>query len=457
MTGDLYGDFSRLTFAPEKHFSAVLLQQGRVVLDADVNEQTAIMLHRLRTLGVDLIGPYGGPKRSAGFEISLDASMTPGTLRIGPGRYYVHGLVCEVDEPTTYFAQPEAYLDPDDDRDQLPRMPYVVYVKVWERHITAAEDPSISELALGGNGDTAVRSKIVWQVLASHDWPPGSGASVGNSRDAARKRWGDWEEAQIEHTPSGGRIPMLRARARQPTESLDPNAEPHEARYRGLENQLYRVEVHRSGTAGTATFKWSRDNGSVVYPLESFSGEEAIVLSLSRDPGPGLEVGDWVEILDDRSVLRGEREALRRVDRIEPLDRAVILDQPSEDGVGRDPDLHPFLRRWDQKAAPQESGYAADLPGDSGVLELIEGPWIELENGIEIQFDEGGEYAAGDYWLIAARAATGDVEWPQGPSGPAFRHPVGIQYFYAPLAYVDPAGNASDMRSTFGSLSNPTP
>ena len=37
------GDFSRDTFDPVKHFSRVLQQQGRVQLDADWNEQTAIL------------------------------------------------------------------------------------------------------------------------------------------------------------------------------------------------------------------------------------------------------------------------------------------------------------------------------------------------------------------------------------------------------------------------------
>src|SRR5262249_46304702 len=69
MIGDMYGDFSRMTFAPEKHFSAVLLQQGRVMLDSDLNEHTAVLLHHLRRTAGDLIGPYGGPAGAAAFAI----------------------------------------------------------------------------------------------------------------------------------------------------------------------------------------------------------------------------------------------------------------------------------------------------------------------------------------------------------------------------------------------------
>ncbi len=40
---------------------------------------------------------------------------------------------------------------------------YLVYLDVWERHITALEDDYIREKALGGP-DTATRTQVVWQV-----------------------------------------------------------------------------------------------------------------------------------------------------------------------------------------------------------------------------------------------------------------------------------------------------
>ena len=65
----MHADLSRLTFRPERHYSAVVAQQGRVQLDADINEQTAIQLHQARTLAADLIGRHGGPRDAAGFKI----------------------------------------------------------------------------------------------------------------------------------------------------------------------------------------------------------------------------------------------------------------------------------------------------------------------------------------------------------------------------------------------------
>ena len=38
--------------------------------------------------------------------------------------------------------------------------------------------------------------------------------------------------------------------------------------------------------------------------------------------------------------------------------------------------------------------------------------WIDLERGVKIRFAPGSLYRRGDYWLIPARQATGDIEWP---------------------------------------------
>ena len=55
-------DLTRSTFDQHKQFTRVLMQQGRVQLDSDWNEQTAILLHYMQTLAADIIGPHGGPQ-----------------------------------------------------------------------------------------------------------------------------------------------------------------------------------------------------------------------------------------------------------------------------------------------------------------------------------------------------------------------------------------------------------
>ena len=89
------------------------------------------------------------------------------------------------------------------------------------------------------------------------------------------------------------------------TDTDDPCALPPTGGYRGLENQTYRVEMHTGGPPGTATFKWSRDNGSVVQPVvEVLTGGTAIrPASFGRDSVLRFKDGDWVEITDDHREL----------------------------------------------------------------------------------------------------------------------------------------------------------
>jgi hypothetical protein len=64
------GDFTRTTFRRRRHYRGVRLQQGRVQLDADFNEQSDITAHHDRQTASDLIGACGAPDVGGGFKIS---------------------------------------------------------------------------------------------------------------------------------------------------------------------------------------------------------------------------------------------------------------------------------------------------------------------------------------------------------------------------------------------------
>src|SRR3954463_3384953 len=65
------GDFSRLTFRPERRYTGVRMQQGRVQLDADWNEQIDIQAHGARSALAHVIGAAGGPLGAAAFAVSI--------------------------------------------------------------------------------------------------------------------------------------------------------------------------------------------------------------------------------------------------------------------------------------------------------------------------------------------------------------------------------------------------
>jgi hypothetical protein len=442
------GDFSRNTFDAKNHFSRVLMQQGRVQLDADWNEQAAIQLHRLQSLATDLIGPHGGPDdANLGFgivnvdDLSADEEkrltgakilpLTPGDFLIGKGRYYVDGVLCENEDFVPYLHQRDF---PDPTALETSKA-YLVYLDVWERHLTYVEQEdadgsviSIRESALGGP-DTATRTKVVWQVKTQL-------LTSGTSCDNIDPAWSSLVQ-QWQPEDRG----CLKAIAVQPKPGPgDPCAIPPEARYRGAENQLYRVEIHKSGKAGEATFKWSRENGSVIFPIRQLGGNSKIVTleNLRRDPRFGLQVGDWVEIVDDDYTLHNRAEPLLQVDAIDFDANIVTLKDTPTSTVGQDSKKHPFLRRWDQRKAENSE------PSKDGVLIKEGSDWIELEDSVQIQFQlassgPANQYRSGDYWLIPARTATGDVEWP-GPVGhPDALPPHGVQHHYAPL-WIIPIG-----------------
>src|SRR6266850_4998173 len=156
------GDFTRNTYDPAKHYSSVRLQQGRVQLDADWNEQIDIAAHRDETTATDVVGREGGPLHAAGFAVTVQG----GNLVVGAGRYYVDGILCENEAPVTVAAEPAVATVPV--QPDLPGVPlpttdgtYLAYLDVWQRHLTALEAPAIREEALGGP-DTGTRTKAVW-------------------------------------------------------------------------------------------------------------------------------------------------------------------------------------------------------------------------------------------------------------------------------------------------------
>lgn len=479
MQGEYRGDFTRDTFDPAKHFSRVLMQQGRALLDADWNEQTSILLHYLRTLATDLIGPHWGPKKIEGEDNTgflIEKRMQSGAeikndFSIQPGRYYVDGFLCENDVAVAYTEQDGFPLK---EADKLKQNFSLVYLDVWERHITALEDSLIREVALGGP-DTATRAQVVRQIKVDNvnersasiiaeikQAADGLLAAMNGTVENKKTKAEEYLKVLVSEALQRANTGKLRARAQKTDKPDEPCAVSPESRYRGAENHLYRIEIHKSGEAWdkqldntgkpagniakAATFKWSRDNGSIIFPIRSLGGGEVTLAHLGRDISSSLQVNDWVEIVDDDLVLRGEPGPLRQVESIDPVEMSVTLKEalgtlPAYDESSTN---HPLLRRWDHQRDSLRDG-ALTLKEGTGEDEK---EWIALEDGIQIQFpalaqgeQQPHTYRSGDYWLIPARVATGDVEWPKekdttGTEVPKALSPHGIEHHYAPLAVI---------------------
>ncbi|HTW25834.1 MAG TPA: DUF6519 domain-containing protein [Acetobacteraceae bacterium] len=202
---------------------------------------------------------------------------------------------------------------------------------------------------------------------------------------------------------------------------------PHAA-YRGLENQLYRIEVHQGGPLAQASFKWSRENGSVMTRILDASGPVLTVDSLGPDANLGFAPLQWVEITDDSEEfgqVPNQPGALLQIKQVVPEHSQIILTQPAP--AVNTANGHAKLRRWDQ------SGSDA---GPAGVAMNATGPNL-LENGLVVQFAPDQPFQPGDYWLVAARTATGEPEWPPSDSDGADYQPARrVVVNRAPLACI---------------------
>jgi hypothetical protein len=462
------GDFSRFTFDPANHFNSVRMQQGRVQLDSDWNEQADILAYLQQTHLKDILGPYGAPQASAGFKISIHHSRpspaseqeqpdaprhahkqrtqpehdAPPVLdfHIGRGRYYVDGLLCENEQDVLYLEQP------DYPQVQLPaglEEHGLVYLDVWQHNITAFENQSLRDIALGGI-DTTTRVKTVWQAKIlpiSSDHLKAEPGTLTLEEIASLPEWQDLEHRQSR------KAHMMARRV------------PHST---ALDNLLYRVEVH--AVAGKEVmFKWSRENGSVAFDVErvlSYEKQEKqaaqcviIVADLGRDMLQ-LQKDDWVEIVDEAAVLSGRTHPLYRIATIpDTAQRRVTLLGPYSsvvEALSQDASTRLLLRRWDH--SPSDA--AAQR---SGILMPKEQAWLDLERGIQVSFTHGGSYEVGDYWLIPTRTLSDTIEWPSGEHGPQARPPHGINHHYCPLALLTLHGQrdwhvAKDLRRIFATL-----
>ena len=390
------GDYSRLTFDPSRNHSSVRMQQGRVLLDSDWNEQADLINRRTRAAIIDTFGRLHVASPEA-FAISLG----PGGLMIGRGRMYVDGLIAEnhgaghpvwdpaLDElhgegPTPYLRQP--YL-PDPPPVPASGGPYLVYLDVWQREITSIDDPGLTDPAVGA--DTTTRLQTVWQVRILGDV---CGIAEPLDRIAA-------------FAPSRGRL----------------TAETGRDGYTGAENRLYRVEIHDGGEPGRATFKWSRENAAVSARVRVV-GPAQLLLDGAAER---FATGDWIEITDDRRELTGIPGEMRRIKGIDGRTIALATDMTNRFSDSA------RIRRWDQK----------EHVGEAGVLVVRNDGRIELEDGISISFGPAdGLFRPGDYWLTPARTADKSIALLREAP------PRGIHHHYAELALFTPPHTIVDRR-----------
>jgi hypothetical protein len=488
-------DTSRLSFNPWNDYTRTVVQQGRPQLDSDWNEGQDAVARRIQAGTLDTLGRAVVPSTTPyAFKIKalLNASGQQ-HVTIGAGRMYVDGLLAENHGPDATaqwdpalaataqwdpaLAEPSgappgaAEVDVDYTAQRyLPGAtlptgngPFLAYLDVWQRAVTYLEDPDLIEAAVGV--DTTGRWQTVWQVKLL-DVSGVAGGVTCATPDASIQPWQSLIQPPAARlTTDVVQLPLSGPCCLSPSNG-----------YTGLENQLYRVEIHQGGSAnavGTAsppaaTFKWSRDNASVatavtgIAPGATHAGASTSVLtvqSTGKDAVLSFAPGDWIEIIDDHLELNGQVGELHKIDTIgvDKTTNIITLDTPVSstsfptDANGQtDTTRHTRIRRWNQKGTIyQRDGTTVwadlDAPGSTGAIPVPPaGMALLLEGGITVEFDlipGGGQFAPLDYWSFTARVADVPVEkLVQAP-------PLGIHHHYARLATLTWPSTIADCRT----------
>ena len=503
------GDYSRNSFDLAKHFSLVRLQQGRLLSDADFNEQGDLLRHDQRATASAIIGRSGFPQSDAGFALAFNAAL--GGFVVGTGSGYVDGrrVVCHgtrsltvkhksgsgVDarwiveagpalrigdvltitqngsgpvhrvtgSETNAAGEAEFKLEPaltpqtttqawlvDVVDPRLTALPtaagrYLAFLDTWDAAVTAIDDPDLLEVAFDGP-DTATRDATRWAIGFVSD-----ANLVARGLASVPLTCADVEGGI---NLASGRA-RLAARATVSAGESGPCVLPPDSGYRSVENHLYRVEIHTAPGLSAPHYKWSRDNGMHRTRYALIEDGALVVDSLGRDEAKALKAGDWIEIRDDRAIETNRSGFFARIGDVsggrlilaELRGAADLTLMTVSGGLPNIAALPPSatIQRWE------------------GGLPVVANPladWVELELGVEIRLQPGA-MLAGDYWTIPARALTGDVEWPANrlTGAPLDLAPDGLNRAYAPLAIVECNGAGvwtilSDCRRIFAPLTD---
>ncbi|MEM9292161.1 MAG: DUF6519 domain-containing protein [Acidobacteriota bacterium] len=423
---------SRHSFRPARRYSSVRLQQGRMLYDADWNEQAEILLDRQDEALIDVIG--SGAPRHRGVELVQDAPGEAVRLDISRGGWLyadgVGGQVVGTGESELIGLDEQLDFPLPEDTD-LPTAEVRFYADVWQRTVVALEDPEgLLDAGLHG-ADTCTRT----QTMAQVKWCP---------LDV------DPEDSALNPRHGSGRLTLSLREVVEGQDPCDPCADEVAVEAR-VGNYLFRMEVHHvEGPAGAPTaleLKWSSENGAEEQPLpedgevfppgyitpdhlyELVSPASERHLGVHLDGGIVPERGRLEEVLPPISPqLRAQYSRVRRWDgtcRLEgPGDGTFTLVSGIDRGV-----------EMTEASAPDADGHV-DLSGDR-LLANLRQLRVELEL-LRPEDDSSHAFVAGDHWLVAVREAAVD---PDNPALPLAEDepPVGIVHHYLRLGSLDAA------------------
>src|ERR1035441_4659232 len=140
-------DRARVSYNPSQQYRSVVMQQGRVTVEADWNEAQLIASEAMRLEALDFVGPAGTPDN--GYAISLISGGFD--FDIGAGSMYVGGMRVWLPAGLAYSQQQQNdWMDWSNDATWVsvpttaPTSNEYVYLVLREQEVSAVEDTDLT-------------------------------------------------------------------------------------------------------------------------------------------------------------------------------------------------------------------------------------------------------------------------------------------------------------------------
>lgn len=415
-------DRARASYDETRQYRTVVMQQGRVTLEADWNESQVIATEEERKEALDFVGPAGTP--DDGYRV-IETGVVPAQpfdFMVDSGTMYVGGM--RVFAPTVihYTNQMEWFdhsTDPDwVDPANLNPTREEVFLLLREQEVSAVEDEALREVALGGP-DTAQRTRLIQHIVRI----PTQAFHCDDARPSLEQHFapqGLTPHYDTMRLLSGSTLFVSFPPAPAPPDPCEPAAT---GGYLGADNQLIRVQISGSDGKGNYKFLWGYDDASFLYRVDVLDSTHVKLQSTPVDqfhrPDKVVEILRSAVPFDKTNFIASPAGIVATLTTPYKADtRIVTLPAPLPAEYVNS--VNPiFLRVWEEEQ-PVQPAVAVPL-GNSGLL-------VTLLAG-------GNVFHVGDFWLIAVRPSTPQKVYPerlllnpQPPDGP--------RLWFCPLAVI---------------------
>jgi hypothetical protein len=473
-----------------QHYEAVVMQQGRVILDRDFNALQDIVNGRIAADALDEIGPCGTPVADDGLAVSLPpgaASVSapvsfsapdPFDFLVKPGTIYVGGqrVVFEAppagQPPLSYFHQPDWPSPPDpfargSASFSAPQRELVA-LHAFEQEVGAVEDPELLDVALGGP-DTTQRVRLMRRIVRL-------GVTGADCAEALADAVAEWGRHGYLFDPLAMRLrpqTALQVTFTGPASASNPCDPAAQGGYLGAENQLIRVMIRGPGDGGSPALLWGYDNASSLYRVAVHP--DATTLQLAQAPVDAFRIpakGQYVEVLRTAAVLGSQPDQaggppivrcvaaatghVATVETYSTTDNTLVLDAPLPEKYTSEQNPL-FLRVWVGRQ-PFDPSSAVPVP--------LTDPTGQTSPGLQVTVTQppsaatGAALPAGAFWLFAVRPATPQalypgrfLDGPQPPDGPRqWACPLAVINWSAGASFSGPDDRVTDCRPKFDNL-----